>query len=245
MRRMDVGPLVIKGKSARLRLGRRRAGLTFWLSVALVFGLAGSPARGATRCPAGAGGGETLEAIDGEARLSWIDVHLSTTARRARIWTWGWGTGIIVATVANLAPLPFVAKSDRIDWYVGASTTIVGIVPLLIAPLDVVDDARKLHAEAAAGASTDNLCRLLAGAELSLVRDAKNQADGQRWWLHVGNVLLNVGVGLFLGVGYHHWGTGALNAFGGSAIGEAIILTQPTGTIQDLRRYQAGALDGR
>jgi hypothetical protein len=46
--------------------------------------------------------------------------------------------------------------------------------------------------------------------------------------LHVGNVLLNTGVGLFLGLGYHHWGAGAWNAFGGSAIGEAIILTQPT-----------------
>jgi hypothetical protein len=175
--------------------------------------------------------------------LNWIDTHLSATAHRARVWTWGWGIGISVATVGNLAPLPFVAKADRIDWYVGAGTTIIGIVPLLIAPLDVVDDARKLHAQVAAEASADSVCRLLAGAEQSLVRDAKNQADGQRWWLHVGNVLLNTGVGLFLGLGYHHWGAGAWNAFGGSAIGEAIILTQPTGTITDLRRYRAAALD--
>jgi hypothetical protein len=61
----------------------------------------------------------------------------------------------------------------------------------------------------------------------------------------VGNVLLNTGVGLFLALGYHHWGAGAWNAFGGSAIGEAIILTQPTGTITDLRRYREGALDVR
>jgi hypothetical protein len=208
-------------------------------------GLTGSSAQAATRCPAGAGGGEALSAIDGEARLNWIDSHLSATAHLARVWTWGWGIGISVATVANLAPLPFVAKGDRIDWYVGAGTTVIGIVPLLIAPLDVVDDAHKLHAQVAAEASADNICRLLADAERSLVRDAKNQSDGQRWWLHVGNVLLNTGVGLFLALGYHHWGAGAWNAFGGSAIGEAIILTQPTGTITDLRRYREGALDVR
>jgi len=35
--------------------------------------------------------------------------------------------------------------------------------------------------------------------------------------------------GLFLGIGYHHWAAGAFNAVFGSLVGEAIILTQPTG----------------
>jgi hypothetical protein len=233
-----------KDSDGESRPGRRRAAVGRGLLLFAVCGFVALPARAATRCPAGVGGGEALAAIDGEARLTWIDAHLGATAHRARVWTWGWATGIIVATAANLAPLPFVAKSDRIDWYVGAGTTIVGIVPLLVAPLDVVDDARRLHARLVAGESTNNVCRLLADAEAALARDAKNQADGRRWWLHVGNVLLNVGVGLFLGIGYHHWGAGAWNAFGGSAIGEAIILSQPTGTIEDLRRYREGALDG-
>jgi len=219
--------------------------LAVFLASLATCALSGLPAQAATRCPAGAGGGESLATIDGDSRLHWIDTRLSATAHRAQVWTWGWGIGISVATVGNLAPLPFVAKGDRIDWYVGAGTTVVGIVPLLIAPLEVVDDARRLHARVVADTSADSVCRLLADAEASLVRDAKNQADGQRWWLHVGNVLLNTGVGLFLGLGYHHWGAGAWNAFGGSAIGEAIILTQPTATIQDLRHYREGALDDR
>ena len=78
--------------------------------------------------------------------------------------------------------------------------------------------------------------------EDKLVRDAKNQSDGQRWWLHAGNVGLNAGLGLFLGLGYHHWAAGAFNAILGSAMGEAIILTQPTSSIDDLRTYQAGSL---
>jgi len=202
----------------------------------------------ATRCPAGAGGADALAGLDGEVRLRWIDTHLATTAHRARLWTWSWGTGIVAATIGNLVPLPFVAKQDRIDWYVGAGTTIVGIVPLVIAPLEVVKDSRELRARLGdpaglgPGVPPSDVCVLLADAEARLVRDAQNQVDGQRWWLHVGNVLLNSGVGLFLALGYHHYGAGAFNAVFGSAIGEAIILTQPTGSIDDLASYRRGAL---
>ena len=204
--------------------------------------LATATARAAERCPPGAGGGPALAAIDPELRLQFIDERLARTAHRAQVWTWGWGIGIGVATVGNLVPLLFVAPENRIDWYVGAGTTVVGVVPLLIAPLDVVGDSQALSARLAARGPNDDVCLLLADAEAKLVRDAQNQADGQRWWLHAGNVLLNTGVGLFLGLGYHHWGAGAFNAIFGSAIGEAIILTQPTSSIDDLRTYQTGTL---
>jgi len=227
-------------------LGARRflVGMSV-LALATATGAVPRTAAAATPCPAGADGGEALAALDGELRLRWIDSRLTTTAQHARLWTWGWGIGIVGGTLANLVPLPFVAKQDRIDWYVGAGTTIVGIVPLLIAPLDVVQDARELHARVAGSdrtTSPSGVCALLADAETRLVRDAQNQADGQRWWLHVGNVLLNSGVGLFLALGYHHYGAGVFNAVFGSAIGEAIILTQPTGSIDDLATYRRAAL---
>ena len=133
-------------------------------------------------------------------------------------------------------------REDRVDWYVGAGTTAIGVVPLLIAPLDVVEDAHVLHAGILAAPPGDDVCRRLADAETRLARDARNQEDGQRWWLHVANVALNTGVGLFLGLGYHHWGAGILNMVTGVIIGELIIYTQPTETIEDLRRYQQGAL---
>ena len=230
----------------------RSAGLVCALTL---LGAAAAPrssrAQGQTRCPIAAGVGQDdaaggLASNSGETRLAWIDARLARTARGARRWTWGWGIGIGVATLANLAPLPFVAREDRVDWYTGAATTAVGIVPLLIAPLDVVADSRALRArvsEAAATSSGGEVCVLVAEAEGLLLRDAKNQSDGQRWWLHAGNVVLNVGVGLFLGLGFHHWGAGALNAVSGSVIGEAIILTQPTGTIEDLKRYRLGTLE--
>jgi hypothetical protein len=196
-----------------------------------------------------AGAGVAVANIPGEVRLAWIDEQLAHGAHKAKRWTWGWGIGIGGATIANLAPIPFVAHDDRIDWYVGAATTIIGIVPLLIAPLDVIADSRELRDKIAArpppppsGGNRPDVCPLVADAEARLVRDAKNQSDGQRWWLHVGNVALNFGVGLFLGFGYHHWGAGAFNAVGGSLIGEAIILTQPTQTIDDLETYRRGTI---
>jgi len=201
-----------------------------------------SLARAGDRCPVGAGGGAALAEIDPELRLRFIDERLARTAHRAQVWTWGWGIGIGAATIGNLIPLAFVPPEDRIDWYVGAGTTVIGVVPLVIAPLDVVEDSRALQARLATRGPTDDVCVLLADAENRLVRDAKNQADGQRWWLHVGNVLLNSGVGLFLALGYHHWTAGAFNAIFGSAIGEAIILTQPTSSIDDLRAYRTGAI---
>jgi hypothetical protein len=214
-----------------------------WLAALLPLLLtATSVSARAETCPVPAGATGRLQLIDAGTRLAWIDAHLAVTAHHARVWTWGWGIGIVGATGANLVPLAFVSADERIDWYTGAATTIVGIVPLLIAPLDVISDARELHALVQQGVSADRRCWLLADAEVRLARDAANQESGKRWWLHVGNVVLNSGVGLFLALGYHHWGAGALNAVGGSLIGEAIILTQPTGSIDDLRDYRAGGL---
>lgn len=237
--RQERGPDTV----ASVRLLRLVPGLV------LIGLLAPRIAAAETRCPIVAGAGTGVANVPAELRLAWIDAQLTHGAQKAKRWTWGWGIGIGGATIANLVPIAFVAKEDRIDWYTGAATTIVGIVPLLIAPLDVVADSRELRAKVDArpppppgGGDRPDVCPLLADAEARLIRDAKNQADGQRWWLHVGNVALNFGVGLFLGLGFHHWGAGALNAVGGSLIGEAIILTQPTASIDDLETYRRGAI---
>ena len=202
-------------------------------------------ARAATCAPSAAvvATGPRLGTLDPELRLRYIDAELARSAHKAQVWTWGWGIALGIGAVANLAPLLWVPKDERVDWYVGAFTNTVGIVPLLIAPLDVIGDSRELRARLAARDALD-VCTLLADAETRLVRDALNQADGRRWWLHVANFALNAGVGLFLGVGFHHWGAGLFQFASGAAIGELIIFTQPTGAIDSLRRYRDGELDG-
>jgi hypothetical protein len=187
--------------------------------------------------------GPRLGALDPELRLRFIDAELARSARHAKVWTWGWGIALGVGAVANLAPLLWVPADERVDWYTGAFTNTVGIVPLVIAPLNVVGDSRELQARLAARDGTD-VCALLADAETRLVRDALNQADGRRWWLHVANFALNAGVGLFLGVGFSHWRNGLFQFASGAVIGEIIIFTQPTGAIDSLQRYRDGDLDG-
>src|SRR4029079_8365609 len=137
---------------------------------ALLVAALGSRAQATVRCPVGAGGSPALAGIDPELRLHFIDEHLARTAHRAQVWTWGWGIGIGVATVGNLVPLLFVAPEERVDSHVGAGTTVIGIVPLLIAPLDVIGDSRALSARLAARGPTDDVCALLADAERKLVR---------------------------------------------------------------------------
>jgi hypothetical protein len=87
-----------------------------------------------------------------------------------------------------------------------------------------------------------DVCSLLADAETRLVRDAEDQRQQQRWWFHAGNLAFNAGVTLLLGLGFHHWTSGLINGGAGAVVGEALILTQPTRTIDDLRAYRAGAL---
>jgi hypothetical protein len=219
---------------------RRRA--TMLAAVAAIATLA-IPTRARACCPATtAVGTSRVETLDAERRLAWIDGELERSAHRGHLWLWSWEILLGVGTVGNLVPVPFVKADERIDWYTGAVTTGVGIVPLLVDPPKVIADARDLHARLAAREGTD-VCALLADAETRLVRDALDQTDLRHWWVHAGNVVLNAGVGLFLIFGFHHWTAGILNAVGGAAVGEAIILTQPTGAIDSLRRYREGVLD--
>jgi hypothetical protein len=81
---------------------------------------------------------------------------------------------------------------------------------------------------------------VLADAEARLERDAKDQRQQQAWWLHAGNVGFNVGIALFLGLGYGHWTAGIINGAAGLVVGEAIILTQPTSSLDDLHTYRTG-----
>ena len=136
--------------------------------------------------------------------------------------------------------MPFVAAGDRIDWYTGAASAAIGVVPFLVSPLKVTRDAPALRAAIAAWpAPVDDarVCALLADAERKLIADAADERWQQGWWIHAGNVAFNTGVLLFLGLGYHHWTSGLINGISGVAVGEAIILTQPTGASDDARTY--------
>ena len=202
-------------------------------------------ARAEVRCPAPAGTFAGVAAIDGRERLRWIADHLDHEAHRGRVWAYSWGIGIGAAGVGSLVPVPFVAAGDRVDWYTSAATAAVGVLPFVISPLKVTRDAPRLRADidAAAPLSDDlRVCALLADAERKLTDDAGDERWQQGWWIHAGNLAFNTGVLLFLGLGYHHWTSGLVNGLSGAAVGETIILTQPTRAIDDVDAYRRGDL---
>jgi hypothetical protein len=204
---------------------------------------AGAGRAAAAPCPLPPGADARLGDFDGGLRLAWIDERLTRTAYRTRLWRDSITVGLVAATFANLAPVPFIAPDNRVDWYTGSATTVAGVVPLYVEPLEILDDAPEVAAaDATARAGVADVCHLLSDAEARFVRDAASQAASQRWWWHAGNFALNAGVGLFLGIGFHHWLAGAFNFASGAAIGEAIILTQPTDSVGDLARYRRGDL---
>jgi hypothetical protein len=195
----------------------------------------------AVTCAAPTGADPTLSAVDGRARLHWIDARLEREASKARLWADAWAIGIGAAGLASLAPAPFVAAGDRIDWYTGAATAAIGVVPFIVSPLSVTRDAPKLHAALADAPDDAHVCALLADAEHKLA-GAADERWQRGWWIHAGNVVFNTGVLLFLGVGYHHWGAGLANGLSGAAVGETIIFTQPTGAVDDHAAYERGDL---
>lgn len=201
-------------------------------------------ARGA-HCPPAISAEARLGELEPELRLDWIDGHLGRVRQTALAWSWAWGVGIGASGVASLAVVPFVGRPDRVDWYTSAASAAVGVLPLVVAPLAVIRDARELHARRTGGDATTDVCALLADAEARLVRDADDQRQQQAWWFHAGNVAFNTGVMLFLGLGFHHWTSGVIDGAAGLVVGEALILTQPTRTIDDLRAYRAGDLATR
>jgi hypothetical protein len=208
------------------------------------FLLASPRAHAETRCPAPHEAGEALAATDGRTRLEWIDQRLSREAHRMSWWNWGWAAGIGASGVGSLIAVPFVAPENRVDYYTGAALAGIGVIPFLVVPPAVIHDGRELHAMlVATPPGTDvEVCRMLADAEERLLRDARNERLMSAWWSHAANVAINAGAFFFLGFGYHHWLSGAINGAAGFVIGETVILTQPRGTIDDWARYQRGEI---
>lgn len=204
--------------------------------------LMGAVSTARADCPAMAGAdASALTAHGDEARLAWIEARLARTAHRARVWRNAWGIGIIGATAIDIAMIPILGdtRDHRIDFGLGAATTLPGIVPLIFFQPRVLDDQETLEAHAAKPGA--DRCTLLAEAEKLLVLDAAAQRTQRAWYMHAGNVLLNTGV-VFLFGAFGHWTSGILNGVGGALVGEAIILTEPIDQIDDLDRYRKGDL---
>jgi hypothetical protein len=176
------------------------------------------------------------------ARVAFLTQHLRSETQRAQRWTLGWTVGFSALAVGQLALVP-VARSNRIeafnrdrqpDLLIGAAASTVGLVTLLASRLTILRDGP---------AYLSLSCPTESEGLAALKRSAESEALGTGPLMHVANAAFNVGVGLVLGIVFKRWQTALINTLVGTTIGELKILTQPTGSIDALRRFEAGGIE--
>ncbi len=87
-------------------------------------------------------------------------------------------------------------------------------------------------------------CAAVAVGERLLARDAASEAAGQKALLHLGNLALNFGSLMVMGMVFHRWGSAALQGLAGNLVGEIEIVSTPKVASVALDAYRRGDLGG-
>jgi hypothetical protein len=185
-------------------------------------------------------GAEAIAGIDREERLAYLGRAFDREVSDIDQWSWAWGGVYAAGAAAQAAALPLVDDhGKRIDLYVGVASTSFGALTLTLLPLQLTVPlrlARRHFGDA-------DRCAALARAEATLFSVDKDQRLATSWVGHVGNILVNVGIGLILGLGFDRWPSAALSMGVGIAIGEGNAFTQPHHLRDVIERYRSGRFD--
>jgi hypothetical protein len=197
------------------------------LAIAL---LAPAAARG-EGCPAAT---PALAAAPDEARIAFLREHLQAERGPALAWTWTFGVVNGGLTAVQLAQLSGAKTTgDRAVLAAGAATSAAAVAQVLLAP--ITPDPRAIPAGG-------EPCEELRQLERALARSARNERLGTGTAAQVGNLLINVGLGIATGFVAGKAGPGIVTFAVGWSLGELQILTEPTGLVRAEARYQAGDL---
>ncbi|MBW1879728.1 MAG: hypothetical protein JRJ84_15305 [Deltaproteobacteria bacterium] len=198
----------------------------------------------AQQCPNMEGASANLGRQDASARIEFIRHRMPTARRRAKRWFLGWTLSFTALTAGQLALIPLQDDPEsKRTLLVNSGSTALGAAFLAFAPPKVIRHEKRLEAELAA--KTDDRCAVLAVAEQLLLSEAEAEQFGQSWLMHGGNVLLNLGAGLLLGLGWDSWQSAWLTTAVGTLVGEVMIWTQPMDATRDLERYRTGKWIGQ
>ena len=187
------------------------------------------------------GGKPALQHLTSLTRLTFIREHLRSDAHHARTWSYSWAAIYSSLAVGQFVAAPLVSHASGLDLYVGGGAALIGLVPLVVTPLKVMGDAKRLDDFKTDMAGTDS-CVSLAWAEELLVRDAEDEAGGRSLLFHGGNVVFNAGIFFVIGAGFGHWTSATISLLTGIATGEIMIFTQPVGALDALHAYRNGDL---
>ncbi|MEQ8454497.1 MAG: hypothetical protein RLO52_14305 [Sandaracinaceae bacterium] len=209
------------------------------LGVAVCLLAAPTPVSAQPRCPTIEGGDEALAERPVEERAAFVLAASRQAFAESETWTTIYAVGYLGLAAGQLALGVALNDEDRlIDYQIGAASSMIGVASLFILPAAILREQPAVETLAPAAAAGD--CEALAEAERVLLRGAASEDFGTSWLMHVGGVLFNLAVGLYMGLFYGHWESGAISAGVGIAIGELQILTRPTPLGDALARYRAG-----
>jgi hypothetical protein len=128
----------------------------------------------------------------------------------------------------------------RADLGVGAASSFLGVIGLLISPLPEIDAAAK--ALCAMSSEGEEPSRSRDEAAITLREQAANVEREERSWIpHALNFAVAGGSSLVLWKGFDRGTAGAVNFATSIAVGELQIWTQPAGLIGDTHGLVAGA----
>lgn len=140
---------------------------------------------------------------------------LERDAAHARLWWWGFAAVYTAAGIVQTV-MSFTVDDPglRVDSAVGAGSTWLGVAGMFLSPIPAVWQA----AERA---------RVTGRYDEALARAAEAEAEGRAWYNHVACVVVALGAGAILWLGYDRPESAAINAAGNLLVGELNLLTQP------------------
>jgi hypothetical protein len=170
-----------------------------------------------------------------ETRLSFIEASLRDGARKSTMWAAGWGTTYGLAAGTLLIVSRFVDPAMRVDLYVGAASSTLGLLLRAAVHPRVIREHRWVQRKIREKGRT---CETLNMAERALARSSKAERRGRSLMFHAGALVYNVGIGLVLGLAFERPVSGIRQAAIGGTVGQLMILTQPTTSVRALDRYR-------
>jgi hypothetical protein len=203
--------------------------------VAVLATTSGAARAEGAACPAPAGASPALASVDGETRLEAIRDVMHHQASRARTWTWTWvGIGLGL-TAVGWAQYPFVDSDKRLPQAVTSTAPLFIVGQTLLFPLRVTGDADAIDAD-----KEGDTCARLARAEALLEATAEDEREHTGVVAHVFTLTLSAAYMAGLAIAFKDPRYTFVDGAGSFVVGEAQLLSTPTGARDALERYRAG-----
>ncbi len=156
--------------------------------------------------------------------------RLELEAPPAVTWWWGWTLGYAgLAAVQGAGYALIHDEQTRPQLLVGAAGSVLGVAGMFLNHVRDVGEAQRVLRDAPDDAARQKLARTW----LPRARDA--EIEGRRWLNHALCLAVGVASGVVLWRVYDQPGRGVMSALAGVAVGEAQLLSQPTGLLQEPR----------